>query len=124
MRVLTGQGKTILKRKNTWMAWPVLVLVCIYLVNCFTPIRMTYDTIRYLHIKEWIENGKPVSDPAASDFLPHGYVWFLILLDKLHACKSAVIAFIQFAYLAASLWLTTKIFKTSGSLMLCLVLLL
>jgi hypothetical protein len=94
-------------------AFPILViagLIGIYLANCFTPLRLTNDTIRYINIKEWIEAGKPANDPAGKDFLPYGYVWFLWLLSKLHIAKSLFISVIHLFYLLGSLLFIKKIF--------------
>lgn len=88
----------------------IIALVLIYFINCFTPLRLTNDTVRYLRIKEWIEAGKPAGDAAGKDFLPFGYVWFLMLLSKLHLAKSFFISLIHLLYLLGSLWFVTKIF--------------
>ena len=61
----------------------VSVLTLVYLANCLTPFRLTNDTVRYVNIKEWMEAGRPAGSGSANDFLPYGYVWFLMLLEKL-----------------------------------------
>lgn len=94
----------------------IIALTVIYLANCFTPVRLTNDTVRYLKIKEWLEAGRPEGDAAGQDFLPYGYIWFLLLLEKLHLAKSLVISFIHLLYLLGSVWFVTKIFGSSFKL--------
>lgn len=91
----------------------VLALVALYLINCLSPLRLTNDTVRYFNIKEWIEAGKPAGAPAATDFLPYGYVWFLLVLQKLSLCRPLFISFIQLCYFLAALWFVQKLFKDS-----------
>lgn len=91
----------------------VSALVVLYLVNCLSPLRLTNDTVRYLNIKEWIEAGKPAGAPAGRDFLPFGYVWFLVLLSKLSLCRSLFIIFIQLSYCMAALWFVQQLFKST-----------
>src|SRR5687767_8049909 len=101
-------NRTFLVARNKLSFLIISVLLIIYLVNCFTPIRLTFDTVRYLKIKEWIEAGRPPGAEAAGDFLPHGYVWFLYLLGKLGICYSPVICFLQFCYFISGCWLLRK----------------
>lgn len=96
--------------KVTVPALVLLALLGLYLANCFTPLRLTNDTVRYLNIKEWLEAGKPAGHAAANEFLPYGYVWFLLVLEKLHLAKSLFIAFIQLLYLLGSVWFIKKMF--------------
>lgn len=88
-----------------------LILIAIYVINCFTPLRLNNDTVRYLKIKEWIEAGRPPGDPAAKEFLPHGYVWFLLLLSRLHLATSFFFCLFQCCFLLGSLWYIQKIFS-------------
>ncbi|HEX2684243.1 MAG TPA: hypothetical protein VHL77_09935, partial [Ferruginibacter sp.] len=88
----------------------LLALTAVYIANCFTPLRLTNDTVRYITIKEWMEAGKPADHPAANEFLPYGYVWFLLILSKLGIAKSVVISFIQLLYFFGSVWFIKKIF--------------
>jgi hypothetical protein len=98
-----------LKVSKTKIPLLISLLLLVYLINCFTPLRLTFDTIRYLNIKEWIEAGRPPGTEAATDFLPHGYVWFLYLLSALHLCISPVICFIQLAFYLSGCWLLSRI---------------
>lgn len=54
------------------------------LLNIFTPLRLNTDGIRYLNIVEYLKGNLDNSSTAAHDYLPHGYPWFLFILDKLH----------------------------------------
>ncbi|HYC30000.1 MAG TPA: hypothetical protein VEB42_14305 [Chitinophagaceae bacterium] len=91
----------------------LLVLTAVYLANCFTPLRLTHDTVRYITIKEWNEAGRPAGDNAATEFLPYGYVWFLMALEKIGLARSVVITFIQLLYFLGSVWFIKKIFGDS-----------
>lgn len=88
----------------------VLALLGLYIANCFSPLRLTNDTLRYLGIMEWMEAGRPQQHLAAKDFFPYGYVWFLLGLEKLHLARSFFIAFIQIFYLVGSVWFIKKMF--------------
>ena len=101
---------TLSKWKSSLPLYCCLVLLLIYFANCFTPLRLTRDTIHYLNLKDWIENGFPANSPEARDFLPYGYVTFLLVLSKLHLAKSFFICFVQFIYFLSSLWFLKKIF--------------
>lgn len=103
----------------------VVMLAMIYIANCFTPLRLTNDTVRYINIAEWLQAGKPANDPAGNDFLPLGYVWFLILLSKLSLAKPFFISIIHLLYLFCSFYFIKKIFGPAIKLwhLLCLCLL-
>jgi hypothetical protein len=92
-----------------YISFLIIFLLMLYAVNCFTPLRLTFDTIRYFKIKEWIEAGRPAGAEAASDFLPAGYVWFLYVLGKLQVCISPVISFLQLAFFVSGSYVLTKI---------------
>jgi hypothetical protein len=87
----------------------IAALLVVYLANCLSPLRLNFDTIRYLHIKEWIEAGRPSGHVAATDFLPHGYVWFLLLLEKVNACHATIITLSQLIFFLGGCWLLSKI---------------
>ena len=87
----------------------IAALLVVYLANCFSPLRLNFDTIRYINIKEWIEAGRPAGNEAGKDFLPHGYVWFLLLLEKVNACHATIISLFQLFFFLSGCWLLTKI---------------
>jgi len=91
----------------------LLVLTAVYLANCFTPLRLTNDTVRYIAVKEWNEAGRPAGHKEATDFFPYGYIGFLMALEKIGLAKSVVITFIQFLYFLGSAWFISKIFGDS-----------
>lgn len=99
-------------RKN-YLRLLSLLLIGFYILNCFGPLRLTNDTVRYLNIKTWMDVGSPANGIEAKEFLPHGYIWFLILLDKLHIAKSFFISFFQLGYLLGGLWFVKKMFGKS-----------
>jgi len=90
-----------------------LILAALYLLNCFTPLRMHYDMIRYFGIEECIVKGCPPDSAAAQDYLPYGYTGLLIILAKLGILKSFTIVFINCIYLLAGLYMIKKIFAAS-----------
>lgn len=111
--------------RNLLPALIILLLLGLYIANCFTPLRLTNDTVRYFNLKEWLEAGKPANHPAANDFFPYGYVWFLVLLEKLHLAKSFFIGLFQLLYLLGGVWFIRKIFGEAVQrwqlLVLCLL---
>ncbi|HYE55630.1 MAG TPA: hypothetical protein VD996_12330 [Chitinophagaceae bacterium] len=91
----------------------ISVLSLIYFANFFTPLRLTNDTVRYFNIKDWLEAGQPAGAPAGNDFLPHGYVWFLMLLSQLQIAKPFFIAAFHFLYLIGALWFVKRLLGSS-----------
>ncbi len=87
------------------------LLAAAYLVNCFTPLRLHVDTLRYFAIKDCIELGCPKGSVADLDYLPYGYTALLILLSKAGILTSFTIVFINCLYLFGALYLTKKIFE-------------
>src|SRR5215216_5086188 len=88
------------------------LLVFIYLANCFTPLHLHVDTVRYFNIKDCMEGhcpDVPVGPSPATDYLPYGYTALLILLSKLGILKSFSIIFINCIYIFGALYFTRKI---------------
>ncbi|MBS1596900.1 MAG: hypothetical protein JST75_01655 [Bacteroidetes bacterium] len=98
---------------NQFMKATGFILVVLYLLNCFTPLRMHYDMIRYFGIEECILNGCPPDSASAQDYLPYGYTGLLIVLSKLGILKSFTIVLVNCIYLFAGLYLIRKIFAAS-----------
>ena len=95
-------------------------LLCVaFIVNFFTPLRLTNDTVRYLTIKEAVENQTPVND-----YLPYGYVFFLLILGKLHLLYSFTVPLLQFLYLLGALFFVKRLFPNTNSLLLLAIALL
>jgi len=86
------------------------MLAILYFINCFTPFRLTNDTVRYFAIKETMEGSWPEEFGARNDFLPPGYAYFLMALSKSGILNSFTICFIQLLFLAGSLNYVRKIF--------------
>lgn len=86
------------------------LLAIIYFLNCFTPLRLTNDTVRYFAIKEITEGTWPSAFGGKNDFLPLGYVYFLKALSKAGILHSFTICFLQLLFLAGSLNYVRKIF--------------
>ena len=78
-----------------------------YILNCFAPLRLEYDSIHYFSLKECLENACPAGFHAADDPHPFGYpllLWGLARLGILHAF---VIAGVNALFLAGSLFFVT-----------------
>lgn len=86
----------------------IFTFFALYLVGCFSPLRLEYDSVRYFAIKDCLETGCGVNSRAATDFLPKGYPVLLWALSKIGLLNAFVIAFINGVYLLCSLWLTRK----------------
>src|SRR5882724_9816810 len=96
--------------RYTWVYKAIVfLLMALYLVSCFSPLRLEYDSIRYFAIKDCLEAGCAPDSRAAKDFLPYGYPVLLLLLSKLGLLKSFFIAFVNGIYLLGSLYFIKKI---------------
>src|SRR5687767_9094902 len=102
----------------------VYILIVLYLIACFTPLRLEHDSIRYFAIKDCIESGYNDQCPALDDFLPNGYPVLLAGLSKTGLLNAFTIAFINAIYLLCSLVLTRKITGFSNPVIFYLVVLL
>ncbi|MFI5124737.1 MAG: hypothetical protein ACHQDF_05380 [Chitinophagales bacterium] len=103
--------------------WTVYALAALYFINCFTPLRIHYDMLRYFSIKDCIEIGcPPTADP--NDYLPFGYTALLLGLSKLGILRSFSIVFINGLYLLGGLYFVRKVFSYLHSAPFFLVLVL
>ncbi|MBC8034031.1 MAG: hypothetical protein H7Y03_07800 [Chitinophagaceae bacterium] len=100
------------------------ILAAFYLVNCFTPLRLHVDMIRYFDIKDCIEYGCAPDSTAALDYLPYGYTVLLLILSKTGLLKSFTLVLINCLYLAGSLYLVKRIFEPANRTLLFLMLVL
>jgi hypothetical protein len=91
------------------LKWSVYILSILFFINCFTPLRLHFDMIRYFAIKECIESKCP---PGADthDYLPYGYTVLLLLLSKLGILRSFSIVFVNSLYLLGGIYFVRKIF--------------
>jgi 4-amino-4-deoxy-L-arabinose transferase-like glycosyltransferase len=98
------------ERQSVILKWIVYLLCILFLLNCFTPLRLHYDMLRYFAIKDCIEsNCPPGADPH--DYLPYGYTALLLLLSKLGILRSFTIVFVNCLYLFGGLYFVRKIFS-------------
>jgi len=89
-------------------------LAILFFLNCFTPLRLHYDMLRYFAIKDCIESKcPPEADPR--DYLPFGYTALLLLLSKLGILKSFSIVMVNCIYLFGGLYFVRKIFSNIRS---------
>ncbi len=88
-------------------------IAAVYLIDCFTPLRLHYDSVRYYAIKDCIEFGCPPDSAAANDYFPYGYTVLLLLLSKLGILKSFSIVLINSIFLVSSLYFLYKVFEGS-----------
>src|SRR5688572_2510089 len=90
----------------------IAVILLFYLINCFTPLRLETDSVRYFGIRDCIDQGCDPFSKAGSDFFPHGYPWLLLGLSSLGILNSFFIVLINCIYLFTSIWLVRKIFPS------------
>jgi hypothetical protein len=88
----------------------MFAMVIVYLVGCFTPLHIHFDSIRYYNIKDCIEYGCTPGSFAATDYLPYGYTGLLITLSKLGILNSFAIVFVNCLFIFAGLYFVYKIF--------------
>lgn len=88
----------------------LLAMTVVYLVSCFTPLHIHFDSIRYYNIKDCIELGCAPDSFAATDYLPYGYTALLIGLSKLGILNSFSIVFVNCLYVFAGLYFVYRIF--------------
>lgn len=110
---------------SKWFRVALGLVAAIYLVNCFTPLRLHVDMLRYFAIKDCVELGCPADSDAAKDYLPWGYTALLLLLSKCHLLHSFTLVFINCLYLFGGLYLVKKMIGpgSNAGLFLLLVLL-
>jgi hypothetical protein len=108
--MLVQNNNAIQGKFTTVFKLATFILVVLYLLNCFTPLRMHVDMLRYFAIKDCLELGCPPESAAAKDYLPYGYTGLLFLLSKIGLLKSFVLVFLNCIFLFASLYLIAKIF--------------
>jgi hypothetical protein len=92
-----------------------LVMLAVYIADCFSPLRLHVDTVRYYAIKDCIEFGCPVNSDAATDYFPYGYTMLLLLFSKLGILKHFPIIFINVIYLIGGLYFIYKTFESKLS---------
>jgi hypothetical protein len=96
--------------RNTWLLkWAVYVLAVLFFINCFSPLRIHVDMLRYFAIKDCLENNCPPTADRA-DYLPFGYTALLLALSKLGILRSFSIIFINCIYLLGGLYFVRKVF--------------
>ncbi len=99
------------ERQDIIWKWLTYILAFIYLLNCFTPLRLHVDTLRYFAILNCFENGCPPESVAAKDYLPYGYTALLMGLSKMGILKSFTLVLFNCAFLVSSLYIIIKFFK-------------
>jgi hypothetical protein len=102
-------------RYKTLLLGGFLFLVAVYIADCFSPLRLHVDTVRYYAIKDCIEFGCPVTSDAATDYFPYGYTMLLLLFSKLGILKHFPIIFINVVYLLGGLYFIYKTFQSKLS---------
>lgn len=108
--------------KTVLLKWIVGIFVVVFLANCYTPLRLHVDTLRYFAIKDCIELGCPPDSTAAQDYLPFGYTALLLALSKIGLLKSWAIVFLNCVFLFVSLYLIAKMFQKSANMWVYLLL--
>lgn len=99
--------------KNHFFTIPAIVIITlsgVYIANCFTPLRLGNDVLRYFQIKEALE-GVSVSENITGNSLPNGYPLLLLMLSWFNMCTSFFIVLANCFYLAGSLYFICHLFK-------------
>jgi hypothetical protein len=97
------------EKQNRFLKWFIYILGFLFFLNCFTPLRLHYDMLRYFAIKDCIESKcPPGADP--NDYLPYGYTALLLLLSKFGILRSFYIVFVNCLYFFGGLFFVRKIF--------------
>jgi hypothetical protein len=91
----------------------LFAFLAFYFLNCLTPLRLEYDSIKYFSLKECLENACPAGFRAAGDPHPLGYPLLLWLLSRLGLLHSFVIAAVNAVFLAGSLFFVKESFPSS-----------
>ncbi|MBC7866665.1 MAG: hypothetical protein H7X88_03935 [Gloeobacteraceae cyanobacterium ES-bin-316] len=110
MMLLTATDK-FSERNKLILKFMFFVLLAIYVINCFTPLRLHYDSVRYLAIKDCIEFGCPPDSDAARDYFPFGYTAWLLILSKLGILSSISIVVTNCLFLLGGLYFISKVFE-------------
>jgi hypothetical protein len=82
----------------------LLSFAAFYLLSCFAPLRLEYDSIHYFSLKECLENACPPGFQAAKDPHPPGYPILLWVLSRVGLLHSFVIAGFNALFLTGSLF--------------------
>ena len=99
------------ENQKLFFKWSIYFLGILFFLNCFTPLRLHYDMLRYFAIKDCIETKcPPGADPK--DYLPYGYTVLLLLLSRLGILKSFSLVFVNCLYLFGGLYFVRKIFSS------------
>jgi hypothetical protein len=96
------------------LKWGIYILGFLFFLNCFTPIRLHYDMLRYFANKDCFESKCP-PDADPNDYLPYGYTALLVILSKLGILRSFSIVFINCLYLFGGLYFVRKVFTSIRS---------
>src|SRR5450432_1816972 len=98
------------EKQAAFLKWTVWVLGFVFFLNCFTPLRIHYDMLRYFAIKDCLEGHCPPSDDR-NDYLPFGYTALLLLLSKMGILRSFSLVLVNCLYLFGGLYCVRKVFN-------------
>ena len=103
------------ERNRNIVRFAFFFLIAIYFIDCFTPLRLHFDSVRYYLIKDCIEIGCPPDSEQAKDYFPYGYTANLLILSKLGILTSFTVVFTNSAFLLGGLYFLGKVFKKTVS---------
>lgn len=105
---------------NKAYSWTVAVffalVLLLVLVNVFSPLRLNNDAGRYLGILEYFKGGLGQNSDAAHDYLPHGYPYFLYILERAHLLSPFSITLFNILSAVVAALLLMKEFAVSSKL--------
>ena len=119
------------RQKDLFLKGSFFLLAVVYLADCFTPLRLHTDTMRYFALKDYWEFHYPADQfgadvyysHAATDYFPYGYTTLLVILSKLGLLHSFTLVLINCLYLFGGLLLLRKVFPALNGYLLYVVVL-
>lgn len=79
-----------------------------------SPLRLNTDGIRYLNILEFLKGNFGTTN---HDFLPHGYPWFLYMLNRLHLLGAWSITLVNILSILTASYFLAKLLKVKHRLL-------
>ncbi len=92
------------------------LVAALVLLNTLSPLRLNNDAGRYLGIVEYFRGGLDKNSDAAHDYLPHGYPYFLYMLEKARLLSPFTITFFNIISVVTAALLLIREYQTGNRL--------
>jgi hypothetical protein len=96
------------QRLATLFKWITFLLVAIYLLNCFGPLHIHFDSIRYFNLRDCMAGVCAPDSAGATDYLPYGYTANLFVLSKVGLLNAFTITFTNILFLLGAIYFVRK----------------